>query len=169
VLVLSACGSDAEEASKPQLDLEKNKVYTEKIELNKEEVDETTELIEEEEKDIEDTDDSVDVNDLDEVQTRELLEYAALGDDDNLTDLVIENGEIKAIVEIGDNEIIDDKSLLAETVYSRAGDELLQRGGWDILTIEFVDIGNVSMKRDEKESNEYGDYFPLEKIIGQLE
>lgn len=174
VLILSACGSGADKEYEDQLkqaqkDLEKAKADTERLEKLTEQVDETSELIDEVEEQIEVTDGPVDdVDVLDESEARELLEYAALGGDDSITDLVIENGEIKAIVEIGDNEIFDDKSMLAEVIYTSAGDEFLQEEGWEVLTIEFVDIGKVSMHRDEKESNEYGDYFPTEEVMKQL-
>jgi hypothetical protein len=36
------------------------------------------------------------------------------------------------------------------------------------LTIEFSGIGEVSMNRSEKETNDYGDYFPTIEIENQL-
>lgn len=180
ILSLAACGGADKEykdrLKEAEKQLEEAQAETERLEGLTEQIDETTELIEEiqEEMGIEDDDeieevDLWDVESLSENEARELLEYAALGEGDSLTSLVIENGEIKAIVEIGDNEIFDDKSMLAEVIYASAGEELLQEDGWEVLTIEFVDVGKVSMSHDEKESNEYGDYFPIEEIMKQLE
>ena len=101
-------------------------------------------------------------------EMKELLEYIALGETDELKDVTVENGEIKAVIEIGENELIDDPRMLAEVVYSSASDELLHREGWDVLTIEFVDIGKVSMNRDQKEEYECGEYYPSLKIMKQL-
>lgn len=62
-------------------------------------------------------------------EMKELLEYIALGETDELKDVTVENGEIKAVIEIGENELIDDPRMLAEVVYSSASDELLHREG----------------------------------------
>ncbi|MBU8568865.1 hypothetical protein KM914_21095 [Virgibacillus pantothenticus] len=181
LLILPACGG-ADKEYKDQLKeaekkLEESKEDTERLEEISEQIDGTSDLIEEtqEEMGFEDEDEEDNSNDLNEVdeldenEARELLEYGVLGEEDSLIDLVISDGEIKAHVEIGDNNIFDDKSLLAETIYSSAGDILLEYEGWEVLTIEFTDIGEVSLHRNEKETNEFDmDYFPLEKIIGQL-
>ncbi|MEK3886234.1 hypothetical protein [Bacillus sp. FSL K6-3431] len=54
---------------------------------------------------------------------------------------------------------------LAITRYSQASDELLDREGWELLTIEYVEVGTISMNRLEKETNEYDmDYFPTDTI-----
>lgn len=174
VLVLVACGgADSEykkRAKESEKRLEEAQEDTKRLEEISEEIDETSDLIEEvEEIGIEEDDEnSNDSTELSDSEVREVLEYAALGAEDNLTDVVVIDGEIQATIEIGDNEILDDKSMLAEVIYASAGDELLDIEGWEILTIEFVDIGKVSMHRDEKESNEYGDYFPAEEIMKQL-
>ncbi len=109
-------------------------------------------------------------NELNEQDLKNELEYGALGEGDSITNFNIEDGEIKVTINIADSDIFDDKSLLAESVYSAAGDVLLEHEGWEVLTIEFIDIGNISLHINEKETNEYDmDYFPLEKIIGQLD
>lgn len=176
-VLLVACGESEHEKNlrESQESLEKAKEDTKRLEEISDQIDETSDLIEEvrEEMGIEENDEpeeenSSDSTALSDSDVRELLEYAALSGEDNLTDVVVEGGEILATIEIGDNEIIDDKSMLAEVIYASAGDELLEIDGWDILTIQFVDVGEVSMHRNEKESNEYGDYFPAEEIMKQL-
>ncbi|GAE32717.1 hypothetical protein [Halalkalibacter hemicellulosilyticus] len=57
---------------------------------------------------------------------------------------------------------------LAVTNYSRAGDFLLEHDGWDVLTIDFPSVGEVSMHRAEKESNDVGDYFQTLSIEDKL-
>lgn len=176
VLILSACGSGADKEYTDQLkqaekNLEKTLEDSKRLEEISNQIDETSDLIEEVQDEMGIEDELVDdVDGLSESEARELIEYEALGQDDTLTDIVIENGEVKAIIEIADHDIFDDKSLLAESMYASAGDAFLEYDGWDVLTIEFIDVGKVSMHRSEKEANEYGlYYFPLEKIIDQLE
>ncbi|MGE7545054.1 hypothetical protein [Sporosarcina newyorkensis] len=107
----------------------------------------------------------VENDNIDEDKAKELLEYEALGEGDTLTDIVVQDDEIKVSIEIAD-DVLDDKSISAETIYSRAGDALLDQEGWEVLTIDFFDVGTISMQRSEKETNEYGmDYFPVEKIV----
>ncbi|GGN66853.1 hypothetical protein GCM10007971_37190 [Oceanobacillus indicireducens] len=73
-------------------------------------------------------------------------------------------------MELYNSDTIEDKTLLAESLYSSVGDVMFLYEGWEIFTVEFVGLGKISLHRYEKETNEYGmDYFPLEKIIGQLD
>jgi len=107
--------------------------------------------------------DEFDVNKI-----KEILEYSALGEKDKITSLSFENGEIKGVIELAPNKLLSVKDL-AVTSYSRASDALLDKEGWEVLTIEYVKVGNVSMKRSEKETNEYNmDYFPTTKIMERL-
>lgn len=165
LVLLVGCGENEYEKDlrEAKIRLEEAKEDTKRLEEVSKEIDKTSDSIKEvqEEMGIE--------NELNESEIKELLEYAALGEGDIITDLVIEDEEVKVTIEIADSDIFDDKSLLAETVYSRAGEELLELDDWEVLTIEFVDIGNVSINRSETESNEFGEYFPLEKIIEQLD
>jgi len=157
ILALSACGDNEyeKELKEAEKGLEESKAESERI---SEQIGVTE-------------DDPVDESiSISAEEVAELIAHEALGEGGTITDVIIYDGEIKAVIEISDDAIISDKSLLAESIYSRAGDTLLEHGGWEVLTVEFVDVGEVSMQRNEKESNEYGmDYFPLEKIIGQLE
>ncbi|WHY85971.1 hypothetical protein QNH39_25910 [Neobacillus novalis] len=47
-------------------------------------------------------------------------------------------------------------------------DELLNHEGWEVLTITYVNIGTIRMNRNEKETNEYGVYFPTLEIEARL-
>lgn len=164
VLILAACGSD-----KPQEEHTNNEVVesTEQDEAVNEDTDITEDDSEKQDSNASETEDAQN-DEIDADEVKELLEYGALGENDELKSVTVENGEIKAVIEIGEHELIDDPRLLAETVYSAAGDELLQRDGWDVLTIDFVDVGTVSMNQDQKEANEFGEYFPSEEIMKQL-
>ena len=161
-ILLSACGSD-----EPQ---EENSVNNDQEvadsnDVEAEAVNDEEDLSEEESFTEEDNLSDEEKEAIDADQVRELLEHSALGETDELKDVVIKDEEIKAVIDMGENELIDDPSMLAETVYSRAGEELLPYEGWDVLTIEFVDVGTVSMDRKQKEENEFGEYFPTEEIM----
>lgn len=93
----------------------------------------------------------------------EIIEYSVIGEGDKLVSVALENNEFKVVVDMEPQDLLPEK-FMASTTYSRLSDELLKHEGWEILTAEFVDVGTVSMNRSEKESNEYGDYFPLMKI-----
>lgn len=53
---------------------------------------------------------------------------------------------------------------MAVNGYSQLADELLKHEGWQTLTVTYANVGSVSMNRNEKETNEIGDYFPTLKI-----
>jgi hypothetical protein len=52
--------------------------------------------------------------------------------------------------------------------FSQLSDELLNHEGWQILTVTYANVGSISMNRNEKETNEYGDYFPTLEIEERL-
>ena len=166
-MFLVACGADNEyekQRKEAEKQLEESEAELERVKEVSKQIDETSDLIGEVQEEMGIEDDSVDVDELDESEAIDLLEYEALGEGDTLTDIVVENGEIKAVIEMADAD-----SIFAEVIYSSAGDALLEHEGWDVLTIDFIDVGEISMNRNEKETNEYGmDHFPLEKIIGKL-
>lgn len=165
-LLLSACGSDE---PKEENAVNDDQEVADSNDVEVEAVNDEEDLSEEESVAEEDNLSDEEKEAIDADQVRELLEHSVLGETDELKDVMIEDEEIKAVIEIGENELIDDPSMLAETVYSRAGEELLPYEGWNVLTIEFVDIGTVSMEREQKEENEFGEYFPTEEIMKQLE
>lgn len=165
VLLLSACGADDEykqQLKESEKRLEETKKDSERLEKISNQIDETGESL----KELQDKFGPEGF--LTKDQAQELIDYQVLGENDILKDVEIQGNEIKAVIEIV-NDIFSDKSIVAESMYSSAGDAFLEYGGWEVLTIEFEGIGMVSMNRNEKETNEYGmDYFPLEKIIYQL-
>ncbi len=174
-LLLAACGADKEykqQLKEAEKRLEEAKEDTKRAEEISKQIDETNKMLTEtaEQMGVDQTEDADYIEELSQDELNELFKFDALGLDDTLVDIAVENNEIKATVEVADHKMIDDKNILAETIYSRAGDTFLQYEGWDVLTIEFVDLGEISMNRNEKETNEYGmDYFPTEEIAKQLE
>lgn len=98
----------------------------------------------------------------------EIIEYEGMGEEDTLVSASLGDGEIKAVIELAPSELLSAEDL-AVTRYSQASDGLLEHEGWDVLTIEYVDVGTISMNRSEKETNEYDmDYFPVAEIEKRL-
>lgn len=104
---------------------------------------------------------------LTEAQVKEMLEYYSIGENDKLVNFSFIDGEIKATIDLAQNELISDKDM-AVNRYTQLSDELLNHEGWQILTIAYSNIGTISMNRNEKESNEFGDYFPTMEIEDRL-
>ena len=100
------------------------------------------------------------------VEFKEMIDYNMLSDGDELLSYSAEENHLKAVVKIEEGMLGDDLS--AATSYSSLSDELLTHEGWDILTVEFVDVGTISMGRNKKETNEMGSYFPIIKIEEKL-
>ncbi|WP_342471600.1 hypothetical protein MHH70_12345 [Metasolibacillus sp. FSL H7-0170] len=100
-------------------------------------------------------------------QIKELIEYHALGADDKLVEVVLNDGVITATIEV---QAMDGfpATAPAEIAYSRMGDELLLHEGWQVLTVNFVDIGTVSMNRSQQKDEGFGPYFPTIEIMKQL-
>lgn len=99
---------------------------------------------------------------------REIIEQSALSEGDELTSLEVDGYVINAVVKVTKNELLTE-AMKAEVTYSRMSDQLLDIEGWEVLTVEFVDVGTVSFERRESVKNEFGgEYFPLEEIINQL-
>lgn len=77
------------------------------------------------------------------------------------------NGEIKANIELAPMEQVPTEDLAVHE-YSQLSDELLNHEGWQVLTVTYPGAGTISMNRNEKETNEFGDYFPTLKIEERL-
>lgn len=82
---------------------------------------------------------------------------------DHLVELSVVSEEIKAVIDLHDDENSPDEELAVAT-YHDVSKEYLKNDGWETLTIEFVDIGTISMGYSEKESDDEGDYFSTEDI-----
>lgn len=100
-------------------------------------------------------------------KVKEIIEDYSIGENDNLNKVSFENGEVKATIVLAPNELFSAKDL-AVNAYSQLSDELLNYEGWQILTVTYANIGTISMNRNEKETNEFGDYFPTVKIEERL-
>ncbi|MEK5481026.1 hypothetical protein [Viridibacillus sp. FSL R5-0888] len=91
-----------------------------------------------------------------------------IGFDDELIDYKRTENEIKATVKVVGGNGLSTQDV-AESRYSSISDALLQKDGWDTLTIKFEDVGTVSFNRDQAEENEIGlPYFPIAEIMKQL-
>lgn len=104
---------------------------------------------------------------LTEVQVREIIDYYGSGEGDKLTNVSFVNGEIKATIDLTPNKMFPARDK-AVNRYSQLSDELLNHEGWQILTVTYANIGSISMNRNEKETNEFGDYFPTLEIEERL-
>ncbi|MEH7272488.1 hypothetical protein [Neobacillus vireti] len=100
-------------------------------------------------------------------QVKEIINYIGVGEGDQLSNVSFVNGEIKATIALAPNEMVPAKDM-AVNRYSQLSDELLNHEGWDILTIVYPSIGTISMNRNEKETNGFGDYFPTMVIEEKL-
>lgn len=94
---------------------------------------------------------------------KKIIDYNMLSDGDELLSSSVDGSELRAVVKLEDGAF--KSSMMAASSYSALSDELLTHEGWDTLIVEFVDIGSISMNRNERETNEFGlDYFPVAKI-----
>ncbi|MFP3412621.1 hypothetical protein SB773_13510 [Bacillus sp. SIMBA_074] len=100
-------------------------------------------------------------------KVKEIIEYYSIGGNDKLNNVSVENGEIKATIVLAPNELFSAKDM-AVNGYSKLSDELLNHKGWQILNVTYTNIGSISMNRNEKETNEFGDYFPTLEIEKRL-
>jgi hypothetical protein len=100
-------------------------------------------------------------------KVKEIIEYYSIGENDKLNNVSVENGEVKATIVLAPSELFSGKDM-AVNGYSQLSDELLNHEGWQILTVTYANIGTISMNRNEKETNEYGDYFPTLEIEERL-
>lgn len=103
---------------------------------------------------------------IDENQAIEIIEYA-LGEEDKILDLALANNEIKVAIELAEGILAPRE--IAISRYSSISDQLLNYNGWEILTVEFINIGTISMNKLQKETNELGlSYFPATEIEKHL-
>ncbi|MDM5236296.1 hypothetical protein QUF83_08680 [Bacillus cereus] len=100
-------------------------------------------------------------------KVKEIIEYYSIGENDKLNNVSVENGEIKATIVLAPNELFSAKDM-AVNGYNKLSDELLNHQGWQILNVTYANIGSISMNRNEKETNEFGDYFPTLEIEKRL-
>lgn len=100
-------------------------------------------------------------------KVKEIIEYYSIGENDKLNNVSVENGEIKAIIALAPNELFSAQDM-AVNGYSQLSDELVNHEGWQVLNVTYTNIGNISMSLNEKETNEFGDYFPTLEIEERL-
>lgn len=86
-----------------------------------------------------------------------------VGKGEKITDAKIEDRTIVVNINIGTEEKIPLKDL-AVSRYSSISDDLLEHNFWDVLTVNFENVGSISMNKNE--SN--GTYFETSKIEEKL-
>ena len=116
----------------------------------------------------EDGDNNVSEEAMDEEEVKEIIENSGIGEGDELTSLSIEEGEINAVISLGPSDPIRPEDL-AVSRYSSISDDLLPHEGWEVLTVEFADVGTISINRNESLSNELGVFFPVQLIEEKLD
>lgn len=104
---------------------------------------------------------------LSEEQFKKIVVDYSIGAEDKLINFSVRNGEIRATIDLAPNGMFPSEDI-AVNIYSQLSDELLYHEGWEVLTITYSNIGTISMNRNEKETNEYGDYFPTIEIENSL-
>lgn len=147
-LLLTACGEEAEELSvTPEKEIEKTEdSVPEKKEVVKEEMEYT----------------------LSAENLEEVIEYNGTGEGDQLVSAEIIGEEVRAVIQLAANDLLPTEEL-AYTRYSQVSDELLMYEGWKVLSVEYEELGEISMNRSETETNEWGmTYFPSEIIRSKL-
>lgn len=152
LLLLVACGDTEQSAKKED-------------QVSKETKAETTETTEGETKEVVDEPTE---SALTNENIQEIIEYAGTGEGDELISAAIEGKELKAEIKLAPDDMFS-ADLLAVTRYSQVSDELLNYEGWETLTVEYSEVGTISMNRLEAETNEMGmSYFPTEIIESRL-
>ena len=106
------------------------------------------------------------VNESSDVDFKEIINDN-MHEGDKITKFSNEGDEIKATIKLAEDDLLSNKDL-AETTYSAIGESLLEVEDWQVLTINFEDVGEVSFNRDEAEKNEYGSFFPTAEIAKRL-
>lgn len=115
-----------------------------------------------------DNEESSQVADIDEDELREIIESSGIEEGDELVSLSVEEGEIHAIISIGISDTVRPEDL-AISRYNSLSTKVLEHEGWEVLTVEFSDVGTISIERDKAQTNELGVFFPLKLIERNLE
>lgn len=97
-----------------------------------------------------------------------ILEEECISEGDQILNAKIENGKISISIKINIPEPTLEKDYTI-TSYSTISDQLLNYSNWDILSINFENIGEITMNRKSSVENEYGGkYFPSIEIENNL-
>ena len=79
----------------------------------------------------------------------------SINSDDELINVKCEKDNIIIEVKLGDPSPLD-YNFLAVSRYSTISDKLLEYTGWNDLTVNFVDVGEITMNYSEHKTNENG-------------
>ncbi|MDQ0971268.1 hypothetical protein QFZ31_001146 [Neobacillus niacini] len=97
---------------------------------------------------------------------KEILEFYDKEEGEKLLNYSFVNSILKATFEITPIKV--PAKNLAVRRYRQLSDELVQHEGWEVLEVSYMNIGTISMNRNEKEPNKNGGYFPKKKIEERL-
>lgn len=90
-----------------------------------------------------------------------------LRDGDKINHFSNEDDILKVDITLAKDDLLE-PYMLAETAYASISEHLLSVDGWNTLTINFENVGEISFNRDEAQKNDYGSYFKNEEIINRL-
>lgn len=91
-------------------------------------------------------------------ETKEKI-IGCIGESEEITEVIIDDKNIIVEVELGDNGMLLPIEELALSRYSSITDKLLEDNFWNDITVDFEDIGTITMNSKQAKSNEYGKYF----------
>ncbi|WP_195604499.1 hypothetical protein [Clostridium tyrobutyricum] len=95
-----------------------------------------------------------------------------LGEGETFKDISVNGNNITLKVDLGNNTKVVTKEDLAYTRYSSLTDHLLSQNKWQVITVNFIGVGTISMNSSEAVEQEVGGqtskYFPRENIEQNL-
>lgn len=150
-LSLVACGGSPEKENEKVEDEDKTVVQEDEKDLDEEK---------EEEKD----DPEEYIADMDKL--KEALEMS-IGEADKLISVDYKDNDIFIEVDL-DKEGIFTPEEMASSRYSSITDELLESPYWENITVEFTDVGTITMNSNQAKENEFGKYFDTLEIEENL-
>lgn len=95
-------------------------------------------------------------------EIEKIIKKSALSKEDKLSEVSFENRKIEMTIDVDkNNDFLKElpEGELEISNYSSVSDELLRYDGWDVLKVNYPNLGSVNMKESEKMSNEYGYYY----------
>lgn len=138
--------------------------------------DEDKTVVQEEEKDLdnekeEDPEDEEGKEDLEEYivdmdELKEALEMS-IGEADKLISVDYTDNDIFIKIDLEKEDVFGPEAMAAHR-YSSITDELLENSYWENITVEFIDVGTITMNSSQAKENEYGKYFDTLEIEENL-
>lgn len=104
------------------------------------------------------TDKAIDKEELESIISKNI------GEDEKILEIVVGGKDIFIEVDLGEEGILPMEDL-AYTRYSSITDALLEQDYWNDITVEFKDVGKITMNTKNAKANEYGKYFDTLDIM----